>query len=70
MKIPLRLYPSNSALLLDIVGSRTNSFSSSCVRVCVCGAEDVPWETCGSESPAAQGNRSSTCLRPRRLNGW
>ena len=39
----LSLHPSNSALR-----SRTRSFSSSCLRMCDCGAEDLPWETCGS----------------------
>ena len=44
----LSLDPSNCALLLDSSRSRTRSFSSSCMRVCGCGAEDLPWETCGS----------------------
>jgi len=44
----LILDPSNSALLLDSSRSRTRSYSSSCVRMCGCGTEDLPWETCGS----------------------
>ena len=39
---------SNSDLPLDSSRSQTRSFSSSCMRMCGCGAEDLPWETCGS----------------------
>jgi len=51
----LSLYPSNSALLLDSSRSRTRSFSSSCVRMCGCGVEDLPWETCGSVDAGGSG---------------
>jgi len=47
--------PSNSALLLDSSRSRTRSFSSSCVRMCVCGAEDISCETCGSVDAGGSG---------------
>jgi hypothetical protein len=48
-KIPLfSLDPSKSALLLDSSKLRTGSFSSSCVRMCGCDAEDLPWEMSGS----------------------
>jgi len=47
--------PSNFALLLDSSKSRTRLFSSSCVRMCGCGAEDLPWETCGSVDAGGSG---------------
>jgi hypothetical protein len=49
------LDPSKSALLLDSSRLRTRSFSSSCVRMCGCGAEDLPWETCGSVDAGGSG---------------
>ena len=54
-KIPLSLDPSKSALLLDSSRLRTRSFSSSCVRMYGCGAEDPPWETCGSADAGGSG---------------
>jgi hypothetical protein len=44
----LTLDSSNSGLLLNSSRSRTREFSSSCVKMCGCGAENLPWETCGS----------------------
>jgi len=51
----LSLDPRNSALLLGSSRFRKRSFSSSCVRMCGCGAEDLPWETCGSVDACGTG---------------
>jgi hypothetical protein len=51
----VNLDSSNSALLLDSSRSQTSSFSSSCVRMCGYGAEDLSWETCGSVDAGGSG---------------
>ena len=44
----LSLDSSNSALPLDSFSSRTRSFTTSCVKMCGCGVEDLPREMYGS----------------------
>ena len=51
----LSLDPSTSALLLDSSRSRTRSFSSSCVKMCGCVAEDLQCEMCGSVGAGGSG---------------
>ena len=51
----LRLDPGNSALFLDSSRSQTRSFSLSSMRTCGCGAEDLPWDTCGSVDAGGSG---------------